>query len=101
MFLLAQNKFRRNSKLESFPDKGILHFIFPARASFTACVLKPCQAGRFQLLFQKDTDDNAGILWGDCGVANFFISEQDLVNRRFSREFFITGIVVSAPSLRP
>ena len=40
------------------------------------------------LLFQMDTDDEAGIMWGDCGVANFFISEQDLENKNFSRVLY-------------
>lgn len=42
----------------------------------------------YMLLFQMDTDDKAGIMWGDCGVANFFISEQDLLNKNFSRVFY-------------
>lgn len=40
------------------------------------------------LLFQMDTDDRASIMWGDSGVANFFISEQDLENQNFSRVFY-------------
>lgn len=40
------------------------------------------------LLFQMDTDDEAGIMWGDCGVANFFISEQDLLSKNFSRVLY-------------
>jgi len=39
----------------------------------------------YRLLFQMDTDDKAGIMWGDSGVANFFITEQDLVDKNFSR----------------
>ena len=42
----------------------------------------------YRLLFQMDTDDEAGIMWGDCGVANFFISEQDLENKNFSRVLY-------------
>lgn len=42
----------------------------------------------YVLLFQMDTDDEAGIMWGDCGVANFFISEQDLAIKNFSRVFY-------------
>lgn len=40
------------------------------------------------LLFQMDSDniDNEDyILWGDCGVANFFINQKDLKNRDFSK----------------
>ena len=40
------------------------------------------------LLFQMDTDNEAGIMWGDCGIANFFISEQDLVSKDFSKVFY-------------
>lgn len=36
------------------------------------------------LLFQMDSDAKAGIMWGDAGIANFFISEKDLLNRDFS-----------------
>lgn len=42
----------------------------------------------YWLLFQMDTDDEAGIMWGDSGIANFFISEQDLENRNFSRVLY-------------
>lgn len=43
---------------------------------------------KYRLLFQMDTDDDAGIMWGDCGVANFFISEQDLVSKNFTRVLY-------------
>jgi uncharacterized protein YwqG len=42
----------------------------------------------YRLLFQMDTDEEAGIMWGDCGVANFFISEQDLARKSFSRVLY-------------
>jgi len=35
-------------------------------------------------LFQMDTDDDAEIMWGDSGVANFFIQEKDLAAEDFS-----------------
>ena len=35
------------------------------------------------LLLQIDSDDE--IMWGDCGVANFFINKEDLKNRDFSK----------------
>lgn len=38
------------------------------------------------LLLQLDTDDN--LMWGDCGVANWFIKRQNLINRDFSKVFF-------------
>jgi uncharacterized protein YwqG len=43
---------------------------------------------KYILLFQMDTDDEAGIMWGDCGVANFFIAEQDLEHKNYSRVLY-------------
>ena len=42
------------------------------------------------LLFQMDTDNSEGvdIMWGDSGVANFFILPEDLKNRDFSRVLY-------------
>ena len=40
------------------------------------------------LLFQMDTDDENGIMWGDCGVATFFIKQQDLLNKDFSKVLY-------------
>jgi uncharacterized protein YwqG len=42
------------------------------------------------LLFQMDTDDANGldIMWGDCGVANFFIHPDDLKNKDFSKVLY-------------
>ena len=37
------------------------------------------------LLLQIDTDDEAGIMWGDSGICNFFISQTDLDNLDFSK----------------
>ena len=45
-------------------------------------------AGLDVLLFQLDSDmqDRKDlVLWGDCGVANFFISREALRRRDFSR----------------
>jgi len=42
----------------------------------------------YRLLFQMDTDNEAGIMWGDSGVANFFISESDLENENFSKVLY-------------
>lgn len=36
------------------------------------------------LLFQLDSDDENGIMWGDRGVCNFFIRPGDLAKRNFS-----------------
>lgn len=38
------------------------------------------------LLFQLDTVED--IMWGDSGVANFFITEEDLKNKNFSRVIY-------------
>ncbi len=39
------------------------------------------------LLFQMDSQDN-DILWGDCGVANFFICSENLKNLDFSKVLY-------------
>jgi uncharacterized protein YwqG len=38
------------------------------------------------LLFQMDSDDE--IMWGDVGVANFFITANDLINKDFSKVMY-------------
>lgn len=40
------------------------------------------------LLFQMDTDVEIESMWGDMGTANFFISEEDLVKKDFSRVIY-------------
>jgi len=40
------------------------------------------------LLLQIDTDDELNIMWGDSGVANFFIRPQDLKNRDFTKVLY-------------
>lgn len=37
------------------------------------------------LLFQLDSDEDYHIMWGDCGVGNFFIHPDDLKNLDFSK----------------
>ena len=39
-------------------------------------------------MFQLDTDREMGMLWGDAGIANFFIRRADLIARDSSR---VTG----------
>lgn len=41
-----------------------------------------------RLLLQIDTDWDAGVMWGDAGVGNFFIREGDLKKRDFSRVMY-------------
>jgi len=40
------------------------------------------------LLFQLDSDDALHLMWGDLGVANFFIKPQDLERLDFSRVLY-------------
>ncbi|HDR7795841.1 TPA: DUF1963 domain-containing protein [Bacillus luti] len=40
------------------------------------------------LLLQIDTDDSLNIMWGDSGVANFFIRKEDLINLDFSNVLY-------------
>jgi uncharacterized protein YwqG len=46
------------------------------------------KADGFILLFQMDTDDEAKIMWGDCGVGNFFIQEKDMERKDFSKTLY-------------
>lgn len=41
--------------------------------------------GDWQLLFQVDSDENAGMMWNDVGVICFYIRRQDLQIRDFSK----------------
>jgi uncharacterized protein YwqG len=40
------------------------------------------------LLFQLDTDDDVGMMWGDTGIANFFIPRDNLRRGDFSRVIY-------------
>lgn len=40
------------------------------------------------LLFQLDTDDDINLMWGDCGIGNFFINLKDLKNLDFSNVLY-------------
>jgi uncharacterized protein YwqG len=42
----------------------------------------------YVLLFQLDTDDDIGMMWGDVGIANFFIPRDNLRNGDFSRVMY-------------
>lgn len=42
----------------------------------------------YVLLFQMDSDADADIMWGDVGVGNFFIRDQDLKARDFSKVLY-------------
>lgn len=46
------------------------------------------ESAEYILLFQADTDVNIGLMWGDMGVANFFIKPQDLKAANFSDIYY-------------
>jgi len=43
----------------------------------------------WRLLLQIDTDDSAGMTWGDAGRIYYWIREQDLLARRFDRSWLV------------
>lgn len=57
-------------------------------AYFTQADIRDCNKDLKQdlLLLQIDTDDE--IMFGDSGVANFFINPEDLKNKRFEKAWF-------------
>jgi len=46
-------------------------------------------AADWVLLLQVDTDDDAGMMWGDCGLIYFWIRREDLARRDFSNVWMI------------
>lgn len=50
--------------------------------------LKP-GAADWQLLLQVDTDDDAGMMWGDCGLIYYWIRRQDLEAGGFEKVHLI------------
>ena len=46
------------------------------------------EENEMMLLFQLDSDDNLELMWGDVGVANFFIKKEDLEKRDFSKVLY-------------
>ncbi|WP_190021173.1 YwqG family protein [Streptomyces hiroshimensis] len=46
------------------------------------------EALRWVLLAQFDTDDDADMMWGDCGALYWLIRPEDLAARRFDRAMF-------------
>lgn len=47
------------------------------------------EADEWRLLFQLDSDDDAGMMWGDCGRLYFWMRGGDLEARRFERAWMI------------
>ena len=46
------------------------------------------EENEMMLLFQLDSDDAIEVMWGDVGVANFFIKKEDLEKRDFSNVLY-------------
>lgn len=46
------------------------------------------QQNKTVMLLQIDSEEDKGIRWGDCGVANFFISPEDLASENFDNVFY-------------
>ena len=46
-------------------------------------------AADWVLLLQVDTDDDAGMMWGDCGLIYFWIRREDLARRDFDNVWMI------------
>ncbi|GAA3030085.1 hypothetical protein GCM10020000_03420 [Streptomyces olivoverticillatus] len=46
------------------------------------------EALRWTLLAQFDSDDDADMMWGDCGALYWLIRPEDLAERRFDRAMF-------------
>jgi uncharacterized protein YwqG len=46
-------------------------------------------AADWLLLLQIDSDDGAGMMWGDAGRLYFWIRRQDLADRRFDQAWLI------------
>jgi uncharacterized protein YwqG len=61
---------------------------YPFFTQFDPRENKKYKGDGYTLLFQMDTDVRANIMWGDSGVGNFFIREQDLRNLDFSKVLY-------------
>lgn len=68
-----------------FPSLGHKLGGYPFFVQTDPRLSKKYQDRDYVLLFQMDTDSEAGIMWGDAGVGGFFIREQDLLAKDFSR----------------
>lgn len=56
------------------------------RKSVALATTEPApSAADWRLLFQIDTDDNAGLMWGDTGILYFWVREQDARAGDFSK----------------
>ncbi|WP_151734936.1 YwqG family protein [Paenibacillus tengchongensis] len=51
-------------------------------------LLEP-EADRWKLLFQLDSEEESGMMWGDVGRLYFWITEKDLLQRDFSKVWVV------------
>ncbi len=60
-------------------------------SAFTDPRIEALKAGaeEWRLLLQLDSDDDTGMMWGDCGQLYFWIRREDLENRDFSNTWMI------------
>ena len=70
---------------ELFPADGHKIGGYPYFTQHDPRVQEKYQDQGYVLLFQMDTDLESQIMWGDAGVANFFVQEENLRERDFSR----------------
>lgn len=72
---------------DKFPEEG--HKL-GGYAYFTQMDPRPqmVEGEQYILLLQIDTDNSVGIMWGDSGVANFFIKQEDLEQLDFSKVLY-------------
>ena len=47
------------------------------------------ESENWRLLLQVDSNDENGMVWGDCGRLYFWIRKQDLLNKNFDKAWFI------------
>ncbi|CAG1023445.1 putative protein YwqG [Patescibacteria group bacterium] len=73
---------------ELFPAEGHKIGGYPFFTQADPRELEQYQHEDYVLLFQMDTDDENDIMWGDCGVATFFIKKDDLLNKDFSKVLY-------------
>ena len=73
---------------ELFPSQGHKIGGYPFFTQADPREIEQYQNQEYILLFQMDTDDDNGIMWGDCGVATLFIKKQDLLNKDFSKVLY-------------
>ena len=71
-----------------FPSAGHKLGGYPYFTQYDPRIGERYRDKNYMLLFQMDTDGEADIMWGDSGVGNFFIQEQELEKRNFSKVLY-------------